>query len=154
MSNTFRFLDDLVSINSDELLKEYHSEIYPKELEILETTKNRKLAEYLDIKITILDNFCANITVFDKRREFCFESVKYPNFDGLMTISQKKGVIFGQVMRCLRICNTLENFKNECSEIKKDMKKAKLSPFLTRTFIKKALVKYKDLTFQKFQGKL
>ena len=32
MSNTFRYLNDLVSINSDKLLNKYHSKIYPPEL--------------------------------------------------------------------------------------------------------------------------
>ena len=54
MSNTFRYLDDLVSINSDKLVNKYHSKIYPPELEISETTKDNLNADYLDVKIKIL----------------------------------------------------------------------------------------------------
>ena len=72
------------------------------------------------------------------------------NFNGLMSNTQKKGVIFGQIIRVICICNNLHNFVTECHQLKRDCKKANLSPFKLDKFFRNALSRYRDLIFHKY----
>ena len=74
---SYRYTDDLISFNNKRL-KEFISDIYPKELTISETTESTSIASYLDL-LFIRDK-SNNITtkLDDKRDAFGFHIVDVP----------------------------------------------------------------------------
>ena len=50
-NSTFRYIDDVLSINND--FHSYVNSIYPNELEIKDTTESSMSASYLDILLNI-----------------------------------------------------------------------------------------------------
>ena len=75
---SYRYIDDLISFNNKRL-KEFISDIYPKELTISEATESTSIASYLDL-LFIRDKK-NNITtkVYDKRDAFGFHIVNFPS---------------------------------------------------------------------------
>ena len=51
-----RYIDDLLTINNDGLMKKYMKDMYPAELELThENSKNDKSASYLDLQLDVLN---------------------------------------------------------------------------------------------------
>ena len=56
-SNSVGYIDDLLTINNDGLMKEYMNEIYPKELELKnENSECDKNASYLDLQLDAVNH--------------------------------------------------------------------------------------------------
>jgi hypothetical protein len=74
---TFRYIDDVVSINKHNFHNHVHL-IYPDKLEIKDTTKSDKSVSYLDILLNIDSNGRLTTSLFDKRNYFDFAIVNFP----------------------------------------------------------------------------
>jgi len=73
-SNTFRFIDDLLTINDNNLFKENFKDIYPPELQLnLESTGDH--ITFLDIDLKNVEGRL-DIKLFDERDSFSFEIVR------------------------------------------------------------------------------
>lgn len=111
---TFRLIDDILSVDNSEFIR-YASMsrengqggIYPSELKLNNTSISNKEVNYVGIKIVDRNNRLI-LDVFDKRREFNFNVVRYPHMLSLMPTSIPYGVFIGQLHRFYRIC-TLDN---------------------------------------------
>ena len=67
-----RYIDDLLTINNDGLMKEYMNDIYPDELDLKhENAKNDKQSSYLDLNINVVDMKLIT-SIYDKRDDFPF----------------------------------------------------------------------------------
>ena len=77
-----RYIDDLLAINNDDLLKDYKSRIYPPELNLTCNDKSDQKVNYLDLHLEIVDT---NIQckLYDKRHSFGFSNVNFPNLSGI-----------------------------------------------------------------------
>ena len=80
-SNTFRYIDDLFSINNVDF-GNYISAIYPPELQLTDTSTSSTEVCYLDTHIKTGDTTTPfRISIYDKRDDFTFRIVNFPHMD-------------------------------------------------------------------------
>jgi hypothetical protein len=104
----FRYIDDLLCINNDQLMDQVMSEIYPKEL-ALTTDEAVQHAEYLDLDLEIR-NGKIHSKLFDKRDAFGFSIVNFPDLSGNIPAKHSYGVFASQLIRYARCCMDVEDF--------------------------------------------
>jgi len=96
LSNTFRYIDDLSSVNNDNLGKSI-CEIYPLELELKDTTLSSKEVCFLDTKISRgVSSTPFHIDVYDQREDFNFRIVNFPFMDSNIHANPAYGVYISQ----------------------------------------------------------
>ena len=66
VNNSFRFIDDLLSLNDDSTFEKHYKDIYPTELELKKDSNSNFCASFLDIYI-YNENGVFHIKLFDKR---------------------------------------------------------------------------------------
>ena len=104
----FRYIDDLLCIDNDELMEEVMTEIYPPELAL--TSDNAVLkANYLDLGLEI-KNGRIHHKLFDKREAFGFRIVNFPDLSGNIPEKQSYGVFTSQLIRYGRCCEMVVEF--------------------------------------------
>ena len=70
--------------------------------------------EFLDMEIAIIDNNLIITKLFDKRRTFPFKVIYFPFIDSSnIPTTPSYGIYLSQILRIVRICNQLEDFKVE-----------------------------------------
>ena len=107
-SHTFRFIDDLLTVNDNGLFLENFKEIYPPELQLnIEHSGDR--VTYLDLDIRN-DNGHADVKLFDKRDDFPFSIVRLPFKSSNMPSSMFYSSVGAEIIRIGRVSTCLENF--------------------------------------------
>ena len=105
----FRYIDDLLCINNDQLMDTYMFEIYPQELSL--TSDDAILTtNYLDLRIEIKHNKIQT-SLFDKRDAFGFKIVNFPNLSGNIPQKESYGVFVSQLIRYARCCDIFTDFE-------------------------------------------
>ena len=106
--NTFRFIDDLLTINDNGLFNENFKEIYPPELQLnLESSGDR--ITFLDIDLRNVEGRL-DVRLFDKRDSFSFEIVRLPFCSSNMPSSMFYSCFGAELIRIARVSSNLENF--------------------------------------------
>ena len=106
--NTFRFIDDLLTINDNGLFNENFKEIYPQELQLnLESSGDR--ITFLDIDLRNVEGRL-DVRLFDKRDSFSFEIVRLPFCSSNMPSSMFYSCFGAELIRIARVSSNLENF--------------------------------------------
>jgi hypothetical protein len=108
-NSTFRYIDDLISLKNP-YFKENISKIYPKELELKETTESNNGCSYLDIFFFRGDNDRLNSKIYDKRDDFNFSIVNYPFLDSNIPSRPAYGVYISRLVAFARACSSLSDF--------------------------------------------
>ena len=108
-NKTRRFIDDIGTINNDGLLMQEKGNIYPKELVLNEENVNDKEGTFLDIALKIDCNKIISKT-YDKRDDYKFEIVNYPDLSGNIPQGDAYGVYISQTLRYARVCCRKEEF--------------------------------------------
>ena len=72
INNSFRFIDDLLSLNDENTFEKHYRDIYPTELELKKGNHSNSCAPFLDIYIYI-ENGKFHVKLFDKRDNFDFD---------------------------------------------------------------------------------
>ena len=139
-SNTFRYIDDLFSINNVDF-GNYISAIYPPELQLTDTSTSSTEVCYLDTHIkTIGANTPFRISIYDKRDDFTFRIVNFPHMDiPHMDIPANPayGVYISQLVRYARICPSKVDFMNRLRGLSLRLRQQGfLTNLLQRTFTK------------------
>ena len=107
-SNTFRYIDDLLTLNNPTFEQEI-SNIYPQQLELKRTTETDSRLSYLDLEVNI-SNRRFTTAVFDKRDGFNFHIVNFPHMDSNIPSKPAYGVYISQLVRIGRICDSYKSF--------------------------------------------
>ena len=111
-SNTFRYIDDLFSINNMDF-GNYISAIYPSELQLTATSTSSTEVCYLDTYIkTGSTNTPFRVSIYDKRDDFTFRIVNFPHMDSNIPTTPAYGVYMSQLVRYARICTSKVDFMN------------------------------------------
>ena len=111
--NTYRFIDDLLSINNRDILFDIRA-IYPRFLEIKNTNNDPyRTCSFLDMEIKINNNKFLT-TVYDKRRDYDFEILGLPAFLSNIPYNMTYGIICSQFSRFANICMKGEDFLFNC----------------------------------------
>ena len=125
-----KYIDDLLTINNDGHMKKYMKDMYPAELELKhENSKNDKSASYLDLQLDVLDGEIVT-SLYDKRDDFPFKIVNFPDLSGNIPQDGSYGVFIAQTLRYAKAC-------------------AKYTDFITRTLMLKT-----QLIKQNFHAKV
>ena len=101
-SNTFRYIDDLLTLNNPTFEQEI-SNIYLQQLELKRTTETDSRLSYLDLEVNISDRRFT-MAVFDERDDFSFHIVNFPHKDSNIPSKPAYGVYISQLVRieCIR----------------------------------------------------
>ena len=93
--------------------KVYKHDIYPKELDLSSDNKNDQQVHYLDLDILIVGSgfsYC----IYDKRDNFNFPIVNFPDLSGNIPACQSYNVFISQLVRYARGCMHFQDFKTRC----------------------------------------
>ena len=112
---TYRFIDDLLSINN-KYFREYISQIYPDDLELKETTENDKECLFLDIMMYNNDGGI-KFKLYDKREDFEFNIANYPHLDSNIPLRPAYGVSVSRLTAFARVCTDFEHFDSRHSAL-------------------------------------
>ena len=131
-SNTFRYIDDLFSINNVDF-GNFISAIYPPELQLTDTSTSSTEVCYLDTHIKTGDRTTPfRISIYDKRDDFTFRIVNFPHMDSNIPANPAYGVYISQLVRYARICTSKVDFMNRLRGLSKSAQWSRYSkkPFL------------------------
>ncbi|GAW87878.1 hypothetical protein bplSymb_SCF24501P001 [Bathymodiolus platifrons methanotrophic gill symbiont] len=102
---TYRYIDDVLSINNSRFA-EFLPLIYPPELEIKETTDSASSASFL----TYTSNLTTVVKIYDKRDDFNFKIINFPNMCSNIPASPAYGVYISQLIRYARASSNYSDF--------------------------------------------
>lgn len=105
-----RYIDDLLLINNDKLLDSCKGDIYPPELELTSDDKNDHQVHYLDLDILIMGKGFS-YWIYDKRDNFEFPIVNFPDLSGNIPTHQSYSVFTSQLVRYARGCLHFKDFR-------------------------------------------
>ena len=123
--HVYRYQDDCICINDDGLFENKWKEIYPVQM-ILKKTSNRNNCTFLDLEINI-ENDRFVFRSFDKRKNFPFDIVYYPDLHSNIPHIPSYGVYHSQLVRFCDLNGTIENFKNDIVTLTISSKKTIIS---------------------------
>ena len=102
------YIDDVLSLNNTKFA-EYLEFIYPRELEINETTETAASSSYLDCYLYI-DNGKLTTRLYDKRDDFNSPIVNFPFLSSNIPSAPAYGVYVSQLIRYARACSNYQDF--------------------------------------------
>ena len=109
-NNTSRFIDDIGILNNIGILVKEKEKIYPAELVLNVENQDDNHATFLDIEVDVEgDQF--KTKTYDKRENYKFEIVNYPDLSGNIPHGAAYGVYTSQVISYARECNKADDFK-------------------------------------------
>jgi hypothetical protein len=92
----FTYIDDVLSINNPRFVAEFLPLIYPPELEIKETTDTASSASFSDVNLEFDDSGQLSTNIYDKRNDFNFKIINFPNMCSNIPASPAYGVYISQ----------------------------------------------------------
>ena len=84
--------------------------IYPPELEVKETTYTASSALFLDLYLEFDDSGQINTKIYDKRDDFNFKIINFPNMCNNIPASPAYGVYISQLIRYARASSNYSDF--------------------------------------------
>ena len=88
---------------------EYLEFIYPRDLEVKETTETEASSSYLDCYLYI-DNGKLTTRLYDKRDDFNFPIVNFPFLSSNIPSAPAYGLYVSQLIRYARTCSNYQDF--------------------------------------------
>ena len=136
-SHTFRFIDDLLTINDDNLFNENFGDIYPEELQ-LNLESSGESVNFLDLNLKNINGH-VDVKLYDKRDNFPFSIVRLPFSSSNIPSSVFYNSVGAEILRIGRVSSTLDNFKFAGKELLRRAlnqggKKVKLERVLKRVY--------------------
>ena len=111
--SVFRYQDDCIVFNDNGTFHSKCREIYPVEMQ-LDKTNNGNSCTFLDLTINI-ENGKFTYKCYDKRLNFNFEVINYPELQSNIPRNPSYGVFTSQL---IRFCDVNDKFDNFVSDIK------------------------------------
>lgn len=122
INNSFRFIDDLLSLNDDNIFENHHKDIYTKELELKKENDGNLCASFLDIFIYI-ENEKFHTKLFDKRDNFGFDIVRMSFQCSNIPSKMFYGSIGAEFLRISRATSKIEDLTYSCKQLLNRMSK-------------------------------
>ena len=133
--HTFRYIDDLLTINDNNDFSKSFIDIYPPELQLnLEHSGNQ--VSFLDLQITN-ENGHLNTKLFDKRDDFPFSIVRLPFCSSNIPSNMFYASIGAEILRIGRVSSSSENFLFASKNVINRMKKQGANTFRLNKVLKK-----------------
>lgn len=108
-SNSYRYIDDLISFNNNNIINHLKNKIYPSELVLNKENEHNHHCTFLDIDITINDNKI-HTTLYDKRDDFDFDINNFPNLSGNIHNKRSHNIVISQFIRYSKVCLSGDDF--------------------------------------------
>ena len=105
---TSRYLDDILNLDNP-FFESMFSSIYPKELKLNRANSCDTSAAFLDLDLSI-ENGIISSKIYDKRDDFNFNIVNFPQLDGDVPKATSYGVYISQLIRFARACTSVNDF--------------------------------------------
>ena len=109
LGTIFRYQDDLIAFGDRFANDNIFTDIYPDQMVIKNTNISATHVTYLDLDINIIDNKFI-FSSYDKRNNFNFPIINYPNLRGNIPTNAAYGVFTSQLIRYSRINLRIEDF--------------------------------------------
>ena len=110
LGNTFRFINDLSSINDGGEFESNYSNIYPAELQLGKENTDKHEASFLDFNIKIKDGKF-HFSLFGKRDSFPFSIVRMTDKSSNVPSSINYSAIGAELLRIAQASNNPESFQ-------------------------------------------
>ena len=107
--NTYRYMDDLLTIFRDKNLNIFDS-MYPPSLTLEQTNSVDHVANYLDLTITIHQGKILT-KVYNKTDDYNFKVVRYPKSDSNMHTAIAYNCFQSEILRFSRLTTKIEHFE-------------------------------------------
>ena len=112
LKEIFRFQDDCLVLNDNNLFTEIYKDFYPSELTLKNTNTSSSKTNYLDLTISIYQGRFRYIS-YDKRRSYNFDVINYPDLNGNVPIKASYGVFISELRRFCINNSVFKSFKFE-----------------------------------------
>lgn len=141
-SNCFRYIDDLIAFNNNNLMDKYKHKIYPKEMVLNKENTHDTNATFLDINLKIVNNILET-SLYDKRDNFDFSINNFPILSGNIHFKRSHGIFISQLIRFSKVCMDKNDFIMRCKRMvnklcqqffNKDLLKQKFSSFYDKYY--------------------
>ena len=116
INNSFRFIDDLLSLNDGSTFEKHYKDIYPTELELKKENNSNSCASFLDLYIYI-ENGEFHTRLFDKRDNFGFDIVRMPFYCSNVPSKMFYGSIGAEFLRISRATSKIEDLTRNCKQL-------------------------------------
>ena len=142
----------ILLINNGDFWKHHKHDIYPKELDLVSDDDDQQV-HFLDLDILIVGKGFS-FKIYDKRDNFDFPIINYPDLSGNIPSRQSYSVFISQLVRYARGCLHFQDFQLRCMSLtnkllaqnfKIDRLKLAYSKFCLRH--KKLILKYGNKPF-------
>ena len=118
LSNLFRYQDDLIVFEDDGIFETVIHDIYPLVMELENTNLSQCKVNYLDMTISVYRGKYFYKS-FDKRNDFGFEIINYPDIRGNIPKKPAYGVFISQLVRFCSVNKSVHHFKRDVSVLVK-----------------------------------
>lgn len=140
LSRMFRYQDDCIVFNDDDDFNHHFILMYPTEMVLKCTNLSPAKSTFLDLTISVYRGKY-RYSSYDKRKDFGFQIVNYPNLNGNIPRAQSYGVFVSQLVRFATINDNAKCFLKDaknmvqkllCQGFKKYVLKKKYTVFTHR----------------------
>jgi hypothetical protein len=147
MKDTSRYLDDLLAINDGGTMTEKWGKIYPESLKLKKENKESHKTHFLDLQLVINNNTIVT-SVYDKRDDFPFHVVTFPNLSGNLHFRRTHGIIIGQLLRYAKNCQDREIFAQRTKTLTETLQKQHFDRKLLAHYCQKFFEERPDFKFK------
>ena len=141
---TYRYIDDVLSINNSRFA-EFLPLIYPPELEVKETTDTASSASFLDLYLEFDDSGQLSTKIYDKRDDFNFKIINFPNMCSNIPASPAYGVYISQLIRYARASSNYSDFLKRHLHLRNRLLDQDYKKIRFIRSLKKFIFRYQDL---------
>jgi hypothetical protein len=137
----YMYIDVVLSINNPRFA-EFLQLIYPPELEIKETTSS---ASFLDLYLEFDDSGQLSTKIYDKRDDFNFKIINFPNMCSNIPAFSAYGVYISQLIRYARTSSNYSDFLKRHLYLKNRLLDQGYKQIRLIRSLKKFIFRYQDL---------
>ena len=141
---TYRYIDDVLSINNSRFA-EIVPLIYHPELEVKETTDTASSASFLDLYLEFDDSGQISTKIYDKRDDFNFKIINFPNMCSNIPASPVYGVYISQLIRYARASSNYSDFLKRHLHLRNRLLDQGYKNIRLIRFLEKFIFRYQDL---------
>ena len=119
--------------------------IYPPELEVKETTDTASSASFLDLYLEFDDSGQISTKIYDKRDDFNFKIINFPNMCSNIPASPAYGVYISQLIRYARASSNYSDFLKRHLHLRNRLLDQGYTKIRLIRSLKKFIFRYQDL---------
>ena len=141
---TYRNIDDVLYINNSRFA-EFLPLIYPPELEVKETIYTASSASFMDLYLEIDDSGQLSTKIYDKRDDFNFKIINFPNICSDIPDSPAYGVYISELIRYARVSSNYSDFLKRHLHLRNKLLDQGYKQIRLIQSLKKFIFRYQDI---------